>query len=197
MTTPLSSPAISTEITRREAIKRAALFLGVAISPSLLRGALAAATPRTATGTLVQLSDARRSITSIAVERILPRTDTPGALDVGVPAFIELMYASYMTEEEKLRLERGLQRLDELSRKSSQQGFIEASPEQQDTALRNLADSSEVEDAKCFQQLRTLTVLGYFTSKPVGTTVLQYDPIPGRYEGCIPLSEVGKAAWYM
>ena len=40
-----------------------------------------------------------------------------------------------------------------------------------------------------------LTVLGYFTSETVGKTVLHYDPVPGRFEACIPLAEVGNRAW--
>ena len=41
-----------------------------------------------------------------------------------------------------------------------------------------------------FLRVRELTIVGYFTSETVGKTVLHYDPIPGRYDGCIPLAEV-------
>ena len=96
-----------------------------------------------------------------------------------------------------MQLERGLQRLDELSQSAHGRGFTVLSADQQDGVLRSLAESAYPADARCFQQLRQLTLVGYFTSKPVGTSVLQYDPVPARYQGDIPLSEVGKSAWYM
>ena len=102
-----------------------------------------------------------------------------------------------MSDEEKSQLDRGVQRLDDLGRAGFQRGFTELSGEQQDAVLRKLSESADAADASCFQQLRQLTVVGYFTSKTVGTTVLQYDPVPARYQGDIPLSEVGKSAWYM
>jgi gluconate 2-dehydrogenase gamma chain len=185
------------DFTRREAIKRAALFLGVALSPSIVRGALAAAANPVQANAGKLLGNGPRAILAVAVERILPRTDTPGATDVGVPAFIELLHGSYLTEEEKAQLERGLQRLEDLSQTAHRRGFTVLSADQQDGVLRTLSESADPADARCFQQLRQLTLVGYFTSKPVGTSVLQYDPVPARYQGDIPLSEVGKSAWYM
>ena len=35
----------------------------------------------------------------------------------------------------------------------------------------------------------------YFTSEPVGKNVLHYDPIPGQFAGCVPISEVGNVSW--
>jgi hypothetical protein len=183
---------------RREAIKRAALILGVAVSPSLIRGVMAE-TETPVTGRLGgdKLATSQRAIVTAAVERILPRTDTPGATDVGVPDFIDVMYGGYLDDAEKARLIRGLSRLDGLSAATHGRSFVTIEAGQQDAILRQLAESSEREDALCFQQLRELTVLGFFTSRAVATTLLKYDPIPGRYEGCIPLSETGNAAWYM
>lgn len=195
-TLPDSSPH-STDLTRREAIKRAALFLGVALSPSIIRGALAAGTDPVPSVTGQPLPSAQRAILAAAVERILPRTDTPGAIDVGVPAFIELLHGSYLTPEEKTQLEHGLQRLEALSQTAHRRGYAEITADQQDAVLRSLAESPDATDGLCFQQLRQLTLIGYFTSKTVGTTVLHYDPVPARYDSDIPLSEVGKSAWYM
>src|SRR5215210_69503 len=98
----------SSDLTRREAIKRAAIFLGVALSPSIVRGALAAGSTPVPPLTGKPLSTAQRATLAVAVERILPRTDTPGAIDVGVPAFIEVLYSSYLAADERLQLERGL-----------------------------------------------------------------------------------------
>ena len=39
--------------------------------------------------------------------------------------------------------------------------------------------------------MKELTMLGFFTSEPGATQVLQYVPVPGAYKGCVPLSEAG------
>jgi gluconate 2-dehydrogenase gamma chain len=41
-------------------------------------------------------------------------------------------------------------------------------------------------------ELKELTLLGFFTSEPGATKVLQYNQVPGPYKGCVPLAEVGK-----
>ena len=41
--------------------------------------------------------------------------------------------------------------------------------------------------------IREFALLGYFTSEKIGKEYLVFDPIPGGYKPCIPLSEVGNA----
>jgi hypothetical protein len=38
---------------------------------------------------------------------------------------------------------------------------------------------------------KELTLLGFFTSQVGATQVLQYDPVPGAFHGCVPLAEAG------
>jgi hypothetical protein len=42
-------------------------------------------------------------------------------------------------------------------------------------------------------KIKELTLLGFFTSEPGATQVLQYNQVPGPFQGCVPLSQVGKA----
>ena len=41
--------------------------------------------------------------------------------------------------------------------------------------------------------IRNLSLIGYFSSEKIGKEVLSFDPIPGPYKPCIPVSEVGNA----
>jgi hypothetical protein len=41
--------------------------------------------------------------------------------------------------------------------------------------------------------VREFALLGYYSSEQIGKEVLVFDPIPGGYKPCIPLSEVGNA----
>lgn len=39
--------------------------------------------------------------------------------------------------------------------------------------------------------IRGLTIWGWKLNEQIGTEVLWYDPIPTRYDGCIPAEEAG------
>lgn len=189
-----------TTMTRREALKRAALFLGVALSPSLISGVLNAQSA-TAGGAGVSgvkpvyLTAKQMETVSAVAERIIPRTDTPGAVDVGVPAFIDLMYGKYLSETERTSFTAGLADLEAASLKVSKQGFAQFSGAQQDEILLGIAKGASTKAKTFFAQIKELTVTGYFTSEQVGKKVLNYDPVPGRFDACVPLAEVGNKAW--
>ena len=44
-----------------------------------------------------------------------------------------------------------------------------------------------------FTMMKQLTLLGYFTSKRGMTQALRYEPVPGRYDGCVPYKKGDKA----
>ena len=191
-----SAPTDTQLMNRREAIRRTALLLGVAVSPSLVSGVLRAqpAAPA-AGGKRVYLTSKQSEIVGAVAERILPRTDTPGAIDVGVPAFIDLMYGEFMTVEEQQMFYVGLAEVEIKGMAAHGREFARLAPAQQDEVLTKIAVAAQAREKSFFQLARELTLLGYFSSETVGKTVLHYDPVPGRFDACIPLSEVGNAAW--
>ena len=181
-------------VTRRAALKRTAALLGLALSPRLLDGLVhaqaagAAATPR-------HLSAAQFAIAGAIAERILPRTDTPGARDVGVPAYLDVIFGAYLTEAEKGVWRDGLADVEARARRTQRKGFAELAPEQQDQVLKAVAADSQAKEKTFFHQIRDVTLAGYFTSEEVGRNVTNFDPLPGRFDACIPVSEVGNKSW--
>jgi hypothetical protein len=181
-------------ISRREAIRRTALLLGAVVSPSLI-GCAERAVPSGAAAAPRYLTAAEFALAGAVAERILPRTDTPGAADVGVPSFIDLAYGEFMTADERTTLADGLAALEARSVAAHQTTFTSLAATQQDDLLRVLARASADLDRSFFRQIREATVLGYFTAEEVGRNVLHYDPVPGRFEPCVPISEVGNVVW--
>ena len=189
------SPSVPVDsLTRREALRRASLLLGVAFTPSILAAAAGVASP-VAAGAKSALADADRARVAALAERLLPRTDTPGALDAGVPAFIERMVDAYFTDRERETFLAGLSQVDALSRSRAGADFVRLRPEQQDLELTALAEAAVGQGVTFYSLLREATIVGYFTSELVGKTVLHYDPVPGRFDACVPISEVGNVAW--
>jgi hypothetical protein len=134
-------------------------------------------------------NSARRALTphaeqtvAIAAERIIPATDTPGATDAGVSAFIEKMLTDWHTPAERERFLAGLRDLDLRCRARASRDFIDCAEADQVAVLTALDAANE----EWFARLKYLTVYGYCTSE-VGQRALGLFPLPWRYDGCAPI----------
>ena len=181
----------ATGISRREAIRRAVIVAGVAFAPAWLS---LVERDRTAAQTGA-LSAEQLALVAAIADRILPRTDTPGASDAGVPVFIDQLYGGFMTDAERQMLTTGLASVQAASAAAHRNSFSALTAVQQDDLLRGIARAEEGQAQGFFRLFRSATILGYFTSEIVGKTVLHYDPVPGRYDGCLPIAEVGNRNW--
>jgi len=183
-------------MTRREVLKRAALMLGAALSPRIFSHSLQAAAQVSPNQAKARFLPAElHKIAGAFSERILPRTSTPGATDAGVGDFIDIMYGKYLSVEERKLLDDGLSELDAASRNLHRAGFASLPGVDQDAMIMRLATESKDREKSFLAQIRELVIVGYFTSEIVGKTVLGYDPVPGRFDPCIPLSETGNVLW--
>ncbi|BET66806.1 lactose 3-dehydrogenase subunit gamma LacC [Opitutales bacterium ASA1] len=183
-------------ITRREALQRTVALLGLGLSPATITAALAQADASRSSGTGARhLTPARFALAAAMAETLLPRTDTPGAADAGVPAFIDECCGRFMTPSERQTIESGLDAFDEACRATHPRGFAALPPAMATTWLANAGRDADGETRTFLRLFRDTAMLGYFTSEHVVKTALLYDPVPGRIEADIPLSEVGGKAW--
>lgn len=125
------------------------------------------------------LNEEQREIMARVAELIIPKTDTPGAIDAGVPAFIEIMLRDGYTKPVQDVFLAGLGDL-------AGKGFLSASPDQQTTLLKQI-ETNALANAKSgsvsfWQLIKELTVWGYFTSEAGIKSSLDYQPIPGKFE---------------
>jgi len=186
-------------IDRREALRKTALLMGAAVSASALSGILQGckAAPELTYTPSFFTEDQARIVMEVA-EIIIPKTDTPGAKDAGVPGFIDTMLKDCYKKEDQDRFIAGLTAFDEEAKKAYGDSFIYCKPEQQvelvtKTHAAALTEAKENKEAKrpFILMAKELTLLGFFTSEPGATQVLQYVAVPGSYKGCIPLTEAG------
>lgn len=176
---------------RREAIKRTSLLLGGALSASAITGIMQGCQP---TGALdwepLFLSSEEASLLTSITDCILPATDTPSASDVFVPEFIDLMLQEAYSATEQTRFTTGLKALEAESREKYQTSFSKCSSTEQIALLDNLeaaASSNTSSDKPFILMMKELTLLGYFTSDKIMQEVLSYNPVPGKYEGCVDI----------
>lgn len=186
-------------IDRREALRKTALLMGAAVSASAMAGILngCKTTPDLNYKPVFFTEDQARLVSELS-DIILPKTDTPGAKEVGVPNFIDKMLNECYKKEDQERFLAGLTAFDEDAKKTFGDSFIYCKPEDQLTLVKK-ANEAAVKDKKenpaakrpFFYMAKELTMLGYFNTEVGATKVLQYEAVPGAYKGCIPLSEAG------
>jgi gluconate 2-dehydrogenase gamma chain len=184
---------------RREALRRTALLMGAALSAPAIAGVMNGCTAKPAINWKPEfLTNDQGILISQLSEIIIPKTDTPGAKDVGVPGFIDQMLKDVYSKEEQDRFITGLKEFDEAAKTESGDNFVEMDAEDQvgfvkkvhKTAIEEFR-TDPTQPKPFILMVKELTLLGFFTSEPGATQVLQYSAVPGAYKGCIPLKEAG------
>lgn len=190
---------------RRELLKLSALLFGSGMSASLSRAVLAGAEVPTGLAAS-KFGEAERIAVEHLCDMIIPITDTPGALEAGVPDFVASIIFDWYSEAERTVFFDGLRALDSHCLANGTMPFFQASDAARESALREqerLAQSykpppallqppAEDAEAPFFSRLKALVVLGYYTSKIGATQELIYMPIPGEYRGDVDFSEMGR-----
>ena len=148
------------------------------------------------------LSASQRDVVSGVVDIMIPRTDTPGAIDVGVLGFIDLMLRDVYTQADRDRYLSGLADFDAAALSENGQKFVALELTQRSALVRKLHDAAVAEERRQLSahahpqrpfilMTKELTLLGFFTSEVGATQVLQYVAVPGSYHGCLPLEQAG------
>ena len=180
---------LTTQIDRREALGGIAAIFGAALIPPLQRAVAADADPGMGPQNVI-FSDAQRALVDALVERIIPTTDTPGAMEAGVTDYIEMIVDEFYAPDEREGFLRDLQAADDHATDRHGAPFAGLEPEQQD-AIISLAERRQLDGAEdtFFDTVKQLTVTGYYTSE-VGMTVERvYLPVPGRFDGAYPYAD--------
>ena len=197
-----SMPEEELTIDRREAIRRvSALLGGVALvgGSALWTGCRSERAPGAGTGAF---TPADIAFLDEVAETILPKTKTPGAKAAKVGAFMALMVTDSYEERDQKIFRRGMQQLDEASRKASNASFMSATPEARLALLESLDREQKTymgakkdgDPSHYFRMMKELALLGYFTSEIGYTQAQRYVESPGRFEPCIPY-KAGELSW--
>ncbi len=187
-------------ISRREALNRLTAIVGGAISAPALSAILSGcrARPATAAWTPQALTTEQAELLGTLVDLIIPATDTPAAKDAGVPVFIDTLLHDWAESEDRARFLTGLAAIDQDTQETHGVAFRDATPEQQNALLTRLdqeaiqARQEGADPLPFFATLKEWTLVGYYTSEIGATQELQWLAAPGRYDGDLPLEEVGR-----
>jgi len=153
---------------RRELLR----VLGATTALALIPGEAVAAWTRVASGIPPAngLTEAQLARVAAIADTILPRTDTPGASDVGVPDFVNVIVSENYRDAER-------------------DAFVAALEQIDPAAIATLESGTDrrAEPARTYWRLKGLVIHGYFTSERVMKDVLHYEVMPGKFDGDAPM----------
>ena len=193
---------------RREALKKAVLLTGGALSPSIVSAVLSGITVGSSGKKWVPkiVNPEQNDLITDIAELIIPETDTPGAKAAKVNEFIDLMLEDWFTVAERNHFFKGLTDLDARAEKKYSTRFVECEIEDQTTILKKLkkdtlshrnynapGDNQNSILKPFFDQVKELTLTGYYTSEIGATQELKYYVATNNYDGCIPFDKIGRA----
>lgn len=117
---------------------------------------------------------------------LIPRTDTPGADEVGAHLFALKMLDDCYEKEDQKKFVLGLNELEDTTKKRLGNSFLKCTAAQKVTMLQDVENktgySSDVFDF--YKIMKEKTIQGYLTSKYVLMNIQKYELIPSvQYNG--------------
>ena len=180
---------------RRDLLKS----FGAATALALLPHEAVAAWARVASGRRPTngLTSAHLDLVGAIADTILPRTDSPGAIDVGVPAFVDIIVSENYSDVTRATFVAGLDALEAqllstngVALQSSNRTSFAALPHTEREAaigaVEQIADR-RTPATRAHWQLKSLIIHGYFTSERVQKDLLKFEMMPGRFDGSAPM----------
>ena len=201
---------------RRTALKNITLTFGYAVATPTVLSVLQSCKSNVATWTPMFFNPSQGYMIKQLADIILPTTDIAGALDVNVPEFMDKMLHDIAPEDKRNIIKEGANAFEKEFQNAYNKDVLKGSKAEYEKLLKKYFDISEAEKNAIFKMQNTeeniteeelntyliykfllatreYTLFGYYTSELVGETILSYDPVPGSWEACIPVVDVGNA----
>jgi len=170
-------------VNRREVLQGLLLSIGYAggLAACSERETAALTAPVRDTGessALRYYTDKEFSVVSKMADGLIPTTDTPGAIDAGVPAYLDALmadWASAETQEEHRKV---------------------VAVVEQELAAMPLVDldaaafGARREELGAYRALKNLITRVYYVTEPGATLEAGWVSVPGHWEHCAPLEEL-------
>ena len=185
---------------RREALKNVSLFIsGTLAIPTGSILLNSCSNPSKELGWNPKyLNDNEAFFLSELANTIIPNTEFPGALAVGVPLEIETYVFNVLEEKNISKFRDGLKKLNHFLNNNSSKSskpFFESNLLETTNMLNLIQKNKHSEIRIIYMSLKSSVITSYFNSEIGATKVLKYNGpsvVLGSYKGCIPFDEVGK-----
>jgi hypothetical protein len=125
------------------------------------------------------------------VDTIIPKTDTPGAKELGVEKFISLMVKDCYNEEVKAEFLTGFREINLASEEIYGNPFIEITDAERNDVLCTMETIEIVpgQEINFVAFVKVIAIAGYRSSQYVLENHTDYELIPSRFHGSFPVSQ--------
>ncbi len=127
----------------------------------------------------------QQALLNEAVSTLIPDGQIPGAIALGVPAFIEKMIADCYEKPAQASFVEGLGAIDAQAKAAYNAPFSSLQSTQKWAVLTTMQITDNAPQKEFFSLLKNLTIQGYTTSEYVMVNHLNYVMAPGHYYGCV------------
>ena len=152
------------------------------------------------------------ALLSAVSDTIIPRTDSPGAVDARVPAKFDALLVNWASPERRVELTEAMNAIDRAAKEKEGKAFADLTPEKrkeflvpydvaalkavprQDklTGMRALLAGPAVADPG-YAKMRELIIVLYYYSEEALTTELVYEHSPGGWTPSVPATPETRA----
>lgn len=133
-------------------------------------------------------------ITALA-QTIMPQTDTAGAIEAGVPETLQDLASNWATDPVRQYWREGIADMNVHFKKTGGRDFADLVTTVRKGQLRRF--DADVFDGKIshqfYRDIKSTVIQAYYNSEPGASEELAYEPVPGEWIGCVPLSDFPKA----
>jgi hypothetical protein len=137
------------------------------------------------------LNAAEMTLVAALAQTIIPKTDTAGAIEAGVPEAIQGLASEWGDDNHRKYVRTGLAMLEKHFKAVGGQAFANQSEKQRESLLAKYdADvfGGKVED-DFYRNFKSTVATAYYMSEPGATEELAYEAVPGEWKGCVPLAD--------
>ena len=172
-------------ISRRDVLKSLIISVGgtsllSACGGQVSLGAFAPGAPRRF------YSEREMALLSRVSDLLLPRTETPGALDVQVPALLDKLMAEWANSDTRTAHRAALAELDtRLQTRSGGDFLIASEPVAQQSLTQVDSAAFAGEPIQGYRGLKGLITQAYFATEEGALEERQWVAVPGRWEPCV------------
>ena len=123
------------------------------------------------------------------VDVIIPKTDTPGAKELGVHLFVLKMLDDCYDEKAQNKFMIGMEQFKTLIHERYNTTFNKCTKDEQQEVVNLINSNSKPNEpiTQFYKIIKQNTINGYINSEYVMTKLVIYELVPGRYNGYFPV----------
>lgn len=135
------------------------------------------------------LAPADEALLTDIIDTLIPKTDTPGAIELGVEKYVKAMIDSMHTEEDQKAFYAQIPEVNAFAKRKQGSAFSNLSVNQKVECLGMIEVNENKELSSFFRTLKNYSIQGYTGSEWYMTEKAGYEYAPGYGYGCVDVEQ--------